>query len=256
MIVMAGNLLRVAQWLLLLLSLDVAAAYSSAHNLVQPRGISTRPFLGRSACVRCQETQLMNVVVPDGMAGGQMLQVDTPAGLMQVQIPAGLAPGATFQMSVPVAAPTVPVAAPTPAAMMPPPPAVVAPPQSSSEYLKGEFAEDWAAAGRKDALLADVERFKAAKAATAPAEPEEETLLDKTIDTLGTILTFNFFIIITFFAWFLTGVAAQFGFQSYDIINTFRSSWDFLIMPLLTTHMTLTILSWGLEKVAGREETA
>ena len=196
----------------------------------------------------------MNVVVPDGMAGGQMLQVDTPAGLMQVQIPDGLAPGATFQMSVPVAAPAADCRAH--ACRDDAAAAVVAPPQSSSEYLKGEFAEDWAAAGRKDALLADVERFKAAKAATAPAEPEEETLLDKTIDTLGTILTFNFFIIITFFAWFLTGVAAQFGFQSYDIINTFRSSWDFLIMPLLTTHMTLTILSWGLEKVAGREETA
>ena len=119
------SMMRACSSLLLLLSLDVAAAYSSALNLVQPRGISTRPLLGRSAGVRCQETQLMNVVVPDGMAGGQMLQVDTPAGLMQVQIPDGLGAGATFQMSVPVAAPTVPVAAPTPAAMMPPPPAVV-----------------------------------------------------------------------------------------------------------------------------------
>lgn len=121
------------------------------------------------------------------------------------------------------------------------------------------LAEGWEAAGRKDALLADVERFKAQKAAeqqAAGVDPEEVSILDRTIETLGTVLTYNFFIIITFFLWFLTGVAAQFGAKSYEIINAFRGAWDVLIQPLLTTHMTLTFLSWGLEKAKGGEESA
>lgn len=124
---------------------------------------------------------------------------------------------------------------------------------------KDSLAESWEDSGRKDSLAADVERFRAAKAEKVAAsgdDPEEFSLLDSTINTLGTVLTYNFFIIITFFAWFLTGVAFQFGAQQYAIINAFRSCWDFLIMPLLTTHMTLTFLSFGLEKMAGEKENA
>ena len=72
----------------------------------------------------------------------------------------------------------------------------------------------------------------------------------KTIGTLGTILTYNFFIIIGFFTWFMTGVVAQFGFQQTALIDAFRGAWDYVIQPLLGTHMTLTFLSYGLEKVA------
>ena len=36
----------------------------------------------------------------------------------------------------------------------------------------------------------------------------EVTFLQKVIDTLGTVLTYNFFIICGFFLWFLTGVGA------------------------------------------------
>ena len=120
------------------------------------------------------------------------------------------------------------------------------------------FAEDWEAAGRKDSLEADIARLKAAKAAELAASgvtgEEEPGMLDKTIDTLGTVLTYNFFIIITFFTWFLAGCFAQFGLKSYALINAFRGAWDVIIMPLLTTHMTLTFLSYGLEKAAGRDE--
>lgn len=80
--------------------------------------------------------------------------------------------------------------------------------------------------------------------------PEEEGLLQKVINTLGTVLTFNFFIIIIFFTWFITGVGAQFALDNVEIINAFRGAWDVIILPLLTTHMTLTFLSYGLEKMA------
>jgi hypothetical protein len=72
----------------------------------------------------------------------------------------------------------------------------------------GRLADGWEATGRKESLLADIEQFKRQAPVAAPAE---ETMLDKTISTLGTILTFNFFVIISFFLWFLTGVGAQFG---------------------------------------------
>jgi len=50
------------------------------------------------------QPMLMSVQVPQGMMGGMMIQVQTPAGLMQVQIPQGLYPGQTFQMQVPMPA--------------------------------------------------------------------------------------------------------------------------------------------------------
>tara|TARA_B110000196_G_scaffold276355_1_gene254272 strand:+ start:365 stop:493 length:129 start_codon:yes stop_codon:yes gene_type:complete len=40
------------------------------------------------------------------------------------------------------------------------------------------------------------------------------------------------------------------------IINAFRSCWDFLILPLLSTHMALTFLSFGLEKAVNAGDPA
>ena len=94
----------------------------------------------------------------------------------------------------------------------------------------------------------------------APSRPgsagQEEGALYKTIDTLGTVLTYNFFIICSFFLWFLTGVVAQFGAGNVAIMNSFRAAWDVLIQPLLGTHMLLTFISYGLEKVAAADEPA
>jgi hypothetical protein len=103
----------------------------------------------------------------------------------------------------------------------------------------------------EERLAEDIARFKAERGLDELREEEEEAgLLYTVIDTLGTILTYNFGIIITFFAWFLTGVGMQYGAQNTVVIDAFRGCWDVLIMPLLTTHMTLTFLSCGLEKVA------
>ena len=124
------------------------------------------------------------------------------------------------------------------------------------DEFRGGLADSWSASGREDDLAADIARLKAenaAKMAEAGIDPDEVTLLDRTINTLGTVLTYNFFIIITFFGWFLTGCFSQFALKQFVIINAFRGAWDPLIMPLLTTHMTLTFLSYGLEKVAGRD---
>ena len=47
----------------------------------------------------------MAVQVPDGLTGGQSLQVQTPTGLMAVQIPPGLTAGQSFQIQLPMAPP-------------------------------------------------------------------------------------------------------------------------------------------------------
>ena len=43
----------------------------------------------------------MQVVVPAGKTGGQLMQVQTPRGLMQVSIPRGLQAGQSFQFKMP-----------------------------------------------------------------------------------------------------------------------------------------------------------
>ena len=46
----------------------------------------------------------------------------------------------------------------------------------------------------------------------------------------------------------------RYGFQSSALLTAFRGAWEWLIMPLLTTHMTLTFLSAGLERLPTGEE--
>ena len=57
----------------------------------------------------------MSIEVPKGMAGGQMLQANTPQGVMQVVIPEGKTAGDTFEFllpAMPVAVPVVQQVAP------------------------------------------------------------------------------------------------------------------------------------------------
>ena len=106
----------------------------------------------------------------------------------------------------------------------------------------------------EDRLAADLAQFRADTGTGTEAtstKDEEAGLVDKTIDVLGTVLTYNFFIIIAFFLWFLAGVGMQYGAQNTVLIGAFQGAWDVLILPLLTTHMTLTFLSAGLERIAG-----
>jgi hypothetical protein len=77
---------------------------------------------------------MMFVTVPDGMQGGQMLAISTPAGMLQAQIPAGLQPGETFQIEVPPAPPQ-------PAPMPPPLVAPELPLSVTAEQLLGATEE-------------------------------------------------------------------------------------------------------------------
>lgn len=120
-------------------------------------------------------------------------------------------------------------------------------------------------------LESDLAAFRAQEAMKEVAPPtEENSILKQAINILGKILTFNFFVICIFFLWFLAGaqiaschsrnlsdfrkpvsagVFAQFALQQTAIIGSFQGAWDVIILPLLSTHMALTFLSAGLEKL-------
>jgi len=102
----------------------------------------------------------------------------------------------------------------------------------------------------EEALAADIARFEAKR--SAEYESASSGALSKAIGVLGTVLTYNFFVVVAFFLWFVVGVAFQLLADDATVIGAFRSVWDVLILPLLSTHMALTFLSFGLEKVTKR----
>lgn len=85
--------------------------------------------------------QKMTVRVPPGMRGGQMVQVQTPAGLMNVPIPMGVAAGAAFEFLLPSLPPPGPppgrhITAPAP----PPSQMPSAPPSALQPAMAGATA--------------------------------------------------------------------------------------------------------------------
>lgn len=104
-------------------------------------------------------------------------------------------------------------------------------------------------------LLNDIARFKALDSQRAEGQGGDGSpdIAMTVINGLGVILTFNFVIIVGLFVWFLVGAVAQLGFKADAPISAFRNAWDPYILPLLTTHMALTFLSKGIEKVTGKE---
>lgn len=105
---------------------------------------------------------------------------------------------------------------------------------------------------RNDQLAQDLAKFKQ----LVPNDDEEMTLLEKVSETLGNILSVNFVIILGFFSWLVLGVIFRYTVQVTQIIDGFLALWDWLILPLLSTHLALTLLSWVLEKVAFAQKSA
>lgn len=318
------------------------AATASAH-VVRPLG--ARPGLAWRAAPRArmrldlgsEGTQppplLFAVTLPEGFRAGDTLTIQAPSGMQcHVVVPAGVAPGQVFQVQLPGAA-AEPAPAPLalrPAAFTPEVEAssglldtIIMPESNPYRTSKAERARaKWGdeagfvdlrnerEQGRLEQLERDLNAFKAerglsgrALAGGAADDPltggEEPGLLQKVINALGNVLTFNFFVIIIFFSWFLTGsrrtsaparnphllrgarvpspargvghhgggrastdvvsslatrglsgVGLQYGAHDKSLINAFRSAWDVLILPLLSTHMALTFLSAGLERLS------
>jgi hypothetical protein len=110
-----------------------------------------------------------------------------------------------------------------------------------------ELAED---------LMGDIERFRNRPPSEDAAKPDSglRTGLQTVSSGLGTLLSYNFIIIVAFFLWFLLGIVSAYGFKNEGLIREFQGRWDGLIFPLLTTHMTLTFVSKGIEMAAEKIE--
>jgi hypothetical protein len=120
---------------------------------------------------------------------------------------------------------------------------------SDPGMLQEAETEDEEATRRNEDLLEDISEFRRTR--DTSGDTEKNAQLKKAVSVLGTILSYNFVIIVGFFLWFITGCAVKFGLKSDVVIDAFTGLWEWLVLPLLSTHMALTFLSAGIEKFAG-----
>ena len=135
------------------------------------------------------------------------------------------------------AAPPPAAAAPAPAAAAPAPPA-----------MAFDAAPPARAPTAEDKLIADAARFRE-RGTVVEAAPENP--VQGLINVLGTVLGVNFVVIVGLFLWFLSGVFSLYALDNDTIIIAVKAAFDPFILPLLSTHMGLTFLSYGLEKAFG-----
>ena len=128
-------------------------------------------------------------------------------------------------------------AAPPPAAAAPAPPA-----------MAFDAAPPARAPTAEDKLIADAARFRERGTVV---EAASENPVQGLINVLGTVLGFNFVVIVGLFLWFLSGVFSLYALDNDTIIIAVKAAFDPFILPLLSTHMGLTFLSYGLEKAFG-----
>ena len=100
----------------------------------------------------------------------------------------------------------------------------------------------------EDRLIADAARFRERGTVV---EAASENPVQGLINVLGTVLGFNFVVIVGLFLWFLSGVFSLYALDNDTIIIAVKAAFDPFILPLLSTHMGLTFLSYGLEKAFG-----
>ena len=75
--------------------------------------------------------------------------------------------------------------------------------------------------------------------------------IQSVVNVLGTVLSVNFVVIVGLFLWFLSGVFSLYALDNDAVIIAVKAAFDPFILPLLSTHMGLTFLSYGLEKAFG-----
>lgn len=101
-------------------------------------------------------------------------------------------------------------------------------------------------------LKRDIERFKQQSSTTPVTEP---SALEGIISVLGVVLSVNFVIIVGLFGWFIWGVFSLYALQNDSVIILVKASFDPIILPILSTHMGLTFLSAGLERVVSSDSS-
>ena len=117
------------------------------------------------------------------------------------------------------------------------------------ESLGALQVADVSVGGGGEDMLKDIAEFRR----SAPKKRVEDGKdgLRRVVSVCGTVLSYNFIIIIGFFLWFLAGCFGKFVLESDVVIDSFTGKWEVLILPLLSTHMGLTFFSAGIEKFGG-----
>ena len=128
-----------------------------------------------------------------------------------------------------------------------PPPAAAAP-APAPPAMAFDAAPPARAPTAEDKLIADAARFRERGTVV---EAASENPVQGLINVLGTVLGFNFVVIVGLFLWFLSGVFSLYALDNDTIIIAVKAAFDPFILPLLSTHMGLTFLSYGLEKAFG-----
>ena len=123
------------------------------------------------------------------------------------------------------------------------------------ESLGALTIADRSVGGSDDDMLADIAEFRRERV-PRPGELEDDGKdgLRRVVNVCGTVLSYNFVVIIGFFLWFLAGCFGKFVLKSDVVIDSFTGKWEVLILPLLSTHMGLTFFSAGIEKFGGLSE--
>lgn len=101
-------------------------------------------------------------------------------------------------------------------------------------------------------LKRDIERFKQQSSTTPATEP---SALEGIVSVLGVILSVNFAIIVALFGWFVWGVFSLYTLKNDSVITLVKASFDPVILPILSTHMGLTFLSAGLERLVSPDSS-
>ena len=134
------------------------------------------------------------------------------------------------------------------AAGLPAAPPAAAAPAPAPPAMAFDAAPPARAPTAEDKLIADAARFRERGTVV---EAASENPVQGLINVLGTVLGFNFVVIVGLFLWFLSGVFSLYALDNDTIIIAVKAAFDPFILPLLSTHMGLTFLSYGLEKAFG-----
>jgi hypothetical protein len=125
------------------------------------------------------------------------------------------------------------------------------------ESLGALTIADESVGGSDEDMLRDIAELKSKRERERGSMAEGEdpkAFLRSVVNVCGTVLSYNFIIIIGFFLWFLSGCFGKFVLDSDVVIDAFTGKWEILILPLLSTHMGLTFFSAGIEKFGGLSE--
>lgn len=96
-------------------------------------------------------------------------------------------------------------------------------------------------------LGADIERFRQKENRQPMGAGESFALGAK--DLISTIITVDFFVVIVFMLWFITGVVSSYGFSNTFLLDQFNDKWTPVVQPALGVLMGGTIAGGVVSKL-------